>query len=127
MKTENLTPADHAAIDALRAEIRTRPGYRLARAWIDTRLTGPAPTPIPTTIARIAEAMERSTGARLAVETVTVALEDSGIPLLGLTRYRDGTIDGEVSIDETAVLSTIGQVPPPWGVVWSDCQPGLVQ
>lgn len=128
MKSPTLTDADRREADAIRPAIRCRPGYRLARAWADDRLIGPAPTPYPTTLARIAEAIGRSTGARLEIETVAVALEDSGIPLLGLKRYRDGTIDGEVAIDEHAVLDTIGQVPArPWGLVWSDDEAEALQ
>jgi hypothetical protein len=126
MKTEPIAPADRIEASAIAAEIRQRPGYHLAGAWIAQRQLATLPaTEHPTDVGRVGFAIELSTGARLEDETVAVALEDAGIPIIGVVRYWNGSIGGEVSIDEIVVLDVVlarnhQALPRPWARVWSD-------
>ena len=103
--TQPLTPAEEQAVDAIVAEIRQRPGYFLARAWIDrTGLATSPPTDDPTGVYRICSALQHATGAQLTEETVAVALEDAGVRLTGFRQCRDGTHTVDAVIDERIVL-----------------------
>ncbi len=125
MKTHTLSPEDQAAVDALRAEIRQRPGYHLVQVWAERNRLGENRTPIPTAIDRITYAIERALGAKLEGVTVMVALEDMGLPVVRLGRHR-GEPYGEVSIDERVILDIAeqgyrGELPPPGRLrIWGD-------
>ena len=105
-----LTEAEHAEVEAFRTEIRKRPGYHLACVWIEKRgLPTSPPTRHPMTVSHIANIIKLHTGAALNDETVMTALEDCGIPITGLVRFRNGDITGEVMVDEDNVLDVMSQ------------------
>ena len=132
MKTEPLTPDDRAEASAIAIEIRQRPGHALASAWIAQRGLRHLPkTKYATDLYRIARAIELSTGAQLEEDTVAVALEDAAIPV-SLARYRDGSVGGEVRIDERVILdpqlaNLHGEAPATRLRIWSDEAVGTLQ
>jgi hypothetical protein len=126
MKTPKLTDADLAEVEAFRAEIRRRPGYRLARVWIAQRqLAMLPPTHYPTGAAHVANIIEMHTGAKLEDVTIAVALEDAGVPVAGAVRYRNGDVGVEFWLDERQILDVVeqrnhGALPRPRFKLWSD-------
>lgn len=128
-----LTEAEHAEVEAFRTEIRQRPGYHLARVWIEKReLPTSPPTRHPMTVSHIASIIKTATGAALHDETVMTALEDSGIEITGLVRFRNGDISAECFVDEDNVLDVMSQkhhgvLPAPRFQLWSDDIEGPLQ
>jgi hypothetical protein len=133
MKTPTLTAAERAEADQIAAEIQKRPSYRFARAWIArTGLATAPPTRHPTSVSHMASLLELGTGAKINLETLIVALEDSGIPIISVRRCRDGSLDVDVMVDERLVLDPIEQkhhgiVQRPFARIWSDDDIGVVQ
>jgi hypothetical protein len=128
-----LTDAERAEALEIAAEIQMRPSYRFARAWIArTGLATAPPTRHATSVNHMASLLELGTGAKINLETLVVALEDSGIPIISVRRCRDGSIDADVMVDERIVLDPIEQkhhgiVQRPFARIWSDDDIGVVQ